>query len=393
MAKFSRPLSAVVALLQLLALLVAAEAATAYTDGSLSLARYTHVFAFGNSLTDTGNAAILPVTAGGPFTQPPYGETYFGHPSGRSCDGRLIIDFLVKKLKVPEPTPYLAGRTGADFLNGTNFAVSGATALDPAFLASKGITSSVPISLGNETRWFQNVVQLLMNSSDIAKQRKMMASSVFYVGEMGVNDYFFALSSDSSINLAVSLVPHIIRAIRSALTAMIAAGARTLVVTGMLPIGCEPQQLALFPGGPGDYDPTTGCIKRFNIVAELHNLALNAMLGELRLAHPGRSLLYADIYSPVVRAVASPAAYGFGDVPLAACCGGGGGPYNFNFAAFCTTPQSTACADPAKSISWDGIHFTEAANKFIAGAMLRAYLETKGMKGDSGIEQELISSF
>ncbi|CAN6283106.1 unnamed protein product [Urochloa humidicola] len=371
MAKFSRRLPAVAALLQVLVLLVAAElAAAAYTDGSLGLARYTRVFAFGNSLTDTGNGAIFPVTAGGPFTQPPYGETYFGHPSGRASDGRLVIDFLVKKLKVPEPTPYLAGRTGAHFLNGTNFAVGGATALDPAFLASKGITSSVPISLSNETRWFQNVVQLLMNSSHIAEQRKIMASSVFYVGEIGVNDYFLALSSNSSINLAVSLVPHIIGAIRSALTAMIAVGARTVVVTGMLPIGCEPQQLALFPGGPGDYDPATGCIKRFNEIAELHNLALNAMLGELRLANPGRSLLYANIYGPVVSAVASPAAYGFGD----AFCGTPGGPYNFNFTAFCGTPGSTACADPTKSISWDGIHFTEAANRFIASAMLKGLL-------------------
>ncbi|CAN6311260.1 unnamed protein product [Urochloa humidicola] len=339
MAKFSRRLPAVAALLQVLVLLVAAElAAAAYTDGSLGLARYTRVFAFRNSLTDTGNGAIFPVTAGGPFTQPPYGETYFGHPSGRASDGRLIVDFLVKKQKVPEPTPYLAGRTGADFLNGTNFAVGGATALDPAFLETE--------------------------------QRKIMASSVFYVGEIGVNDYFLALSSNSSINLAVSLVPHIIGAIRSALTAMIAVGARTVVVTGMLPIGCEPQQLALFPGGPGDYDPATGCIKRFNEIAELHNLALNAMLGELRLANPGRSLLYANIYGPVVSAVASPAAYGFGD----AFCGTPGGPYNFNFTAFCGTPGSTACADPTKSISWDGIHFTEADNRFIASAMLKGLL-------------------
>ncbi|CAL4916512.1 unnamed protein product [Urochloa decumbens] len=375
MEKFSRLLPAVALLLQVLVLLVvAAEAAAA--DGSLGPARYTRVFAFGNSLTDTGNAAIFPVTAGGPFTQPPYGETYFGHPNGRSSDGRLIIDFLVKKLKVPEPTPYLAGRTAADFLNGTNFAVGGATALEKAFLASKGITSFVPISLSNETTWFQNVVQLLMNSSSDIEHRKIMARSVFYAGEIGVNDYFFALSSNSSINLAVSLVPHIIGAIRSALTAMITAGARTVVVTGMLPIGCEPQQLALFPGGPGDSDPATGCIKRFNDVAQLHNLALKRMLGELRLAHPGRSLslLYADIYSPVVRAVASPAAYGFGSRPLAACCGGGGGPYNFNFTAFCGTPASTACADPSKSISWDGIHFTEAANRFITRAMLKGLL-------------------
>ncbi|RCV42910.1 hypothetical protein SETIT_9G253300v2 [Setaria italica] len=352
----------------LLALLVAAEAAAdPATGGSLSLARYTRVFAFGNSLTDTGNAAIFPATAKGPSTRPPYGQTYFGHPSGRASDGRLIIDFLVEELEVPLPTPYLAGRTAADFLDGANFALGGATALDPAFLASRGITSVVPISLGNETSWFVNVLQLL-NSSGY-DQRKITARSLFFVGEIGVNDYFLALMSKSA-DVAESLVPHIIGTIRSALTAMIGAGARTVVVTGMLPLGCEPKLLAMFPGGPGDYDPVSGCDARFNRIAVQHNRALKRMLWELRLRHPRRSFLYADVYRSVARAVASPARYGFGSKPLAACCGGGGGPYNFNYTAFCGTPKSTTCADPSEYISWDGIHLTEAAHEFIAHAML-----------------------
>ncbi|EEC66885.1 hypothetical protein OsI_33437 [Oryza sativa Indica Group] len=65
---------------------------------------------------------------------------------------------------------------------------------------------------------------------------------------------------------------------------------------------------------------------------------------------------------------------GFGDTPLAACCGGGGNPYNFDFAAFCTLRASTLCADPSKYVSWDGIHYTEAVNKFVARSMLRRAL-------------------
>ena len=55
---------------------------------------YAAVFNFGDSLTDTGNAAIYPPTAGGTFTELPYGQTYFGRPSGRASDGRIITDFL-----------------------------------------------------------------------------------------------------------------------------------------------------------------------------------------------------------------------------------------------------------------------------------------------------------
>jgi hypothetical protein len=79
----------------LLILLVAGNAAP-YRDtgGRHDLKGYSRIFGFGNSLTDTGNAAIYPLTAGGIGTRPPYGQTYFGHPSGRAGDGRLMIDFL-----------------------------------------------------------------------------------------------------------------------------------------------------------------------------------------------------------------------------------------------------------------------------------------------------------
>jgi hypothetical protein len=75
------------------ALLVAAVAGGS-SGTNYGQARYDRVFSFGDSLTDTGNSAILPATAGGPFTNPPYGETYFNRPNGRASDGRLVIDFI-----------------------------------------------------------------------------------------------------------------------------------------------------------------------------------------------------------------------------------------------------------------------------------------------------------
>ena len=71
---------------------------------------------------------------------------------------------------------------------------------------------------------------------------------------------------------------------------MIGAGARTVVVTGMLPLGCEPKLLAMFPGGPGNYDPASGCDERFNELAVRHNRALKRVLRELRLRYPGRQV-------------------------------------------------------------------------------------------------------
>ena len=54
---------------------------------------YTRLFAFGDSLTDTGNF-ISYSAAPGPVARLPYGETFFHRPTGRWSDGRLIVDFI-----------------------------------------------------------------------------------------------------------------------------------------------------------------------------------------------------------------------------------------------------------------------------------------------------------
>lgn len=53
---------------------------------------YPVVFNFGDSNSDTGNL----IAAGIESINPPYGQIHFKKPSGRYCDGRLIIDFLSK---------------------------------------------------------------------------------------------------------------------------------------------------------------------------------------------------------------------------------------------------------------------------------------------------------
>lgn len=52
--------------------------------------KYPAIINFGDSNSDTGNL----ISAGIESVYPPYGQTYFKLPSGRYCDGRLIVDFL-----------------------------------------------------------------------------------------------------------------------------------------------------------------------------------------------------------------------------------------------------------------------------------------------------------
>jgi hypothetical protein len=99
---------------------------------------------------------------------------------------------------------------------------------------------------------------------------------------------------------------------------LIGVGAKTVLVQGMLPIGCEPRVLELFKlkhgrstaGDDSDYDAATGCLKSFNELAEQHNRALTAALDELRRAHPGTAIVYADLYRAVTDIAVSPRRYG-----------------------------------------------------------------------------------
>lgn len=63
---------------------------------------------------------------------------------------------------------------------------------------------------------------------------------------------------------------------------------------------------------------------------------------------------------------------GFED-PLVACCGHGG-KYNYNRYIKCGSKKKVngreiiiakSCSNPTVKINWDGVHFTEAANKWI----------------------------
>ncbi|KAI7985633.1 Metal transporter Nramp6 [Camellia lanceoleosa] len=55
------------------------------------------------------------------------------------------------------------------------------------------------------------------------------------------------------------------------------------------------------------------------------------------------------------------AKYGFKE-PFKACCGAGGGPYNFQVFSACGSPFSISisCPDPSHYINWDGVYLTKA---------------------------------
>ncbi|BAS84315.1 Os03g0365475 [Oryza sativa Japonica Group] len=127
---------------------------------------FTRMFSFGDSITDTGNSATISPNAS--FNRLPYGETFFGRPTGRYSDGRLIVDFLAE-LGLPFLTPFLRGRetvAAEDFRHGANFAVGGATALRREFFEEMGLdlTNIPPYSLDVQVEWFKSVLHSLASA-------------------------------------------------------------------------------------------------------------------------------------------------------------------------------------------------------------------------------------
>ncbi|KAG2638661.1 hypothetical protein PVAP13_2NG651000 [Panicum virgatum] len=324
---------------RLAAALVAGAAAADPPAARATGGCYTRLFAFGDSLTDTGNF-ISYSAAPGPVARLPYGETFFHRPTGRWSDGRLIVDFIVERLiGTPYWPPYLAGKTAEDFRYGANFAVGSATALSQGFFEKKhlNVDQITPYSLAVQIGWFQKLLAMLASTDN--EREEIMATSLFLVGEIGANDYIHPIFQNKTFGWIKPVVPLVITSIAASLEALIRLGARTLYVPGIFPLGCAPRVLFLFRGSaPGDYDLATGCLRWLDDLVVHHNTLLKAKLADLRRAHPGVSVTYVHYSGEVLDIVTSKGRHGFDErTVLDACCGGG--LHNANFTVHCTEPH------------------------------------------------------
>ncbi|MBA0776862.1 hypothetical protein Gotri_011804 [Gossypium trilobum] len=340
---------------------------------------FTSIFSFGDSLTDTGNLleiSLLESNKLPPSAFPPNGRTFFHHPSGRRCDGRLVIDFLAEALGIPFLQPSYTTKVGRlqKFQKGMNFAVAGATALNSSFLQENGIHNrSTNISLGDELNSFKHLLPSLCSSS--ADCKKLLRNSLIVMGVIGGNDYNHAFREKNN-EAARKFVPLVVHTIASAIHELIELGAVTFLVPGNFPIGCSPDLLTNYQGSNKDkYDPLTGCLTWLNQFSQHHNELLRTELEKLRNRHPDINIAYADYYNIAMRFYHSPKQFGFKET-LKACCGIGG-LYNYNSSRSCGYPPlKSSCNDPSSYISWDGIHYTEAANKWLANVVFEDLMKS-----------------
>ncbi|KAJ3686286.1 hypothetical protein LUZ61_015450 [Rhynchospora tenuis] len=332
---------------------------------------YNAIFSFGDSLSDAGNLVVNGAPKELTTAKKPYGMTYFGKPTGRCSDGRLVVDFLAEKFGLPMPPP--SKSTDADFKHGANFAITGATAMESSFFKQIGVDGRIwnTGSIQTQIQWFEDLKSSLCSTEEECEE--YLSKALFVVGEFGGNDYNAPIFSGIPLDQVKSYVPEAVKAIGRGINRLIKLGARDIVVPGVLPIGCFPLYLTLYnSSSQSDYNTRTGCLRKFNSLASSHNTLLKRHLEKIQEKHPKTRIMYGDYYTATMQFVTNPTEFGFSNGALKACCGASGqGSYNFNLNEKCGEQGASPCSDPSTYVSWDGIHMTEAAYKTIADGWLK----------------------
>lgn len=331
---------------------------------------YEAIFNFGDSNSDTGG-----FWSAFPEAPPPNGMTYFKHPAGRASDGRLIVDFIAERIGIPFVSPYLKS-IGSDYRHGANFATLASTVLLPqTSLFVSGLSPfALPIQLNQMKHFKSQVDELYSQGSSNLPPPNIFGKSLytFYIGQ---NDFTSELAK-IGIEGVKQTLPQVISQITSTIKELHGLGGRTFFVQNLAPIGCYPSFLVQLPHGEKDIDEF-GCMIPYNNAVFEYNNMLHDALNQTRQELSDANVIYVDSHKALLELFQHPTSHGlkYGTI---ACCGNGGGSYNFNPKVFCGNTKfingqnltALACGDPENYVSWDGIHITEAASKIVVNAIL-----------------------
>ncbi|XP_057953608.1 GDSL esterase/lipase At5g14450-like [Malania oleifera] len=344
---------------------------SAGADGSsLPPCDFPAIYNFGDSNSDTGgiSAAFEPIRA-------PYGETFFHKPAGRSSNGRLIIDFIAERLKLPYLSAYL-NSIGTNYRHGANFATGGSTIRrQNETIFQYGIS---PFALDMQIVQFD---QFKARTGDLYNHvknkrgaRKLPVpedfSKALYTFDIGQNDLSVGFRTMSLDQLRAA-IPDIVGQLATAVQHLYKQGGRAFWIQNTGPFGCLPVNLFYVSDpAPSGYLDEYGCVKAQNEMAVKFNSELKDRVTKLRAELPEAAITYVDVHAAKIGLISSAKKEGFGD-PLKVCCGyhvkydhiwcGNWGALNNH-----TKVYGSPCEDPSTSVSWDGVHYSQAANQWIA---------------------------
>jgi len=288
-----------------------------------AFAGYSDLFVFGDSLSDSGNNAV--VLAPNVTPVPISGNSFiptFPYASGHYTNGLVWAQSFA---------PALGLTANASLLGGTDYAFGGARTgpLTPTPLPG-GLLSPFPPSLETQVAFF------LLQRANVAP------SNALYVVAGGGNNARDALVAAAGCGGNLTCIGGIIQSAALTYAGNIAtidaelevAGARKIVVWDVPDIGDTPAVRAA-----GASAAALGTL----IAASMNAALLGAIASD-----PDVQLF--DLFGLVDAIVASPGAFGLTDVTNACA-------------------QFVTC-DPSKFLFWDGIHPTSAGQLIISNALL-----------------------
>ncbi len=276
---------------------------------------YAALYAFGDSLSDAGNAFIA--TGGTEPVSPPYSD-------GRFSNGPVWVQDLASQLGLPALTASLAG--------GTDFAVGGAqTGTTPVHTAN---LSDLPAQLTA----FQAAVPT-------------PASGALYTLWIGANDLFSILGTPGiSTATAMADANAAVSNVVTFVAGLAADGAKNLLLVTVPNLGVVPAITKL--GSAAETEAT-------DLSAYFDQALVSAVGGEA--AGAGMHLSILDSFGLLDDAIADPAAFGFSNVTTPCWTGN-------DTSASSGTRCASTIAGQDQYLFWDQVHPTAAGQQIIADA-------------------------
>ncbi|KAI9169366.1 hypothetical protein LWI28_011307 [Acer negundo] len=188
----------------------------------------------------------------------------------------------------------------------------------------------------------------------------------------GQNDLHSGLKLMTEEQLKES-VSEIINRLVQAVETLYQHGARAFWIHNTGPIGCLPYSIICYPPKPGNTDKN-GCITSQNEVAQEFNRQLkDRVVSQLRQRLTNAIFTYVHIYSAKFTLISEAKKHGFSD-RLGYRCGHYGEDYHLQCGkkgiVNGTEVFGAKCSNPSNYFSWDGIHYSHAANQWVANKIL-----------------------
>ncbi|XP_010416171.1 PREDICTED: GDSL esterase/lipase At1g73610-like [Camelina sativa] len=298
------------------------------------------LFAFGDSILDTGNNNLLLTLTKVNFF--PYGRDLVGgRATGRFGNGRVFSDMIaeglgLKSLLPAYRDPFLSNN---DLPTGVCFA-SGGSGLDAITARIQGV-----IWVSDQVTDFQNYITRLNGVVGYQEQANTIISNAVYLISAGNNDIAITYFTTMSRRLQYTVSGYtdlLVTWTRDLIKSLYDMGARKFAVMGTLPLGCLPGARTMLG--------SLICEVFSNQAADMFNKKLSAELEKLGATFPGAKFMYIDMYTPLLGLINNPQASGFIDVSHGCCC----------------TPTSIIpCLDASRYVFWDIAHPTEKSYKTI----------------------------